>query len=112
MKFVSRYLEPRFVVRPTRRMLVEGMLHLQPGKTIEFKGHEYETEDKEEIDFLQKHIEFGKTFDIKKEAKEIKAEIKEMAKMLEKEEKNLVCPECGFEAASEVGLKVHMKKHQ
>lgn len=123
MIFVSRYTEPRFVMRPTRKMFIDNSMQLIPGKTIEFSNHEYITQDEEEIAFLKAHREFGVTFDIKQSAQEIQSDILKMAEKIKAEGVQVsdgakdagavfVCDKCGFEAKSKLGLQAHSKKHE
>jgi hypothetical protein len=59
MKFASRYASHRFVVEPTRQVRDEAgrVVEVVPGRTIQFEQHLYETDDPDEIAFLQKQAD-------------------------------------------------------
>ncbi|MDK2821849.1 MAG: hypothetical protein PWP31_1814 [Clostridia bacterium] len=59
VKFITKYKNHQLVMVPTRRVVEDGMSYQKAGKTIKFNGYEYETSNKEEIDFIKGHRLFG-----------------------------------------------------
>mgnify|MGYP002681838495 CR=1 FL=1 len=122
MKFVSKWREHRIVMTPSYKQLVGVSSVFVPGKAIQFVNNEYVTEDKEEIQFLRNHKEFGTIIHEAPDAKEAQRKLVEMAEQIKEAEIEAVpegstsedalkCPVCGFVAKSKIGLASHMKTH-
>lgn len=58
-KFLSKFKDHKLVMTPTRMVVQDGMSYSVPGKAIQFQNYRYETNDKDEIKFLEKHRLFG-----------------------------------------------------
>lgn len=61
MKFVSKYPNIKYIMKPTGLQVINGIPVLTAGKSIQFENGEYNTTDKEEIAFLKKKADFGIT---------------------------------------------------
>ena len=59
VKFVSPHGSLRLVVKPASKSIVDGRIIAHMGKSIQFVGGIYTTEDKKEIDFIRGHNRFG-----------------------------------------------------
>lgn len=88
--FISRYRELRLVVKSAYSNQVDGRIVTYPGKSIQFRDGVFETENPEEIKFLEGHKNFGNIF-IRVEAgtKEAKQIRDEKYKDLEQKNKEL-----------------------
>jgi len=63
MRFVSKRLEPRYVMIPEDRIIDEQRrVQRIKGKKAEFHNHQYFTDDPEMIDFLLNHQAYGIEF--------------------------------------------------
>ena len=60
--FISKYRELRLVVKSAYSKEVDGRIVTYQGKSIQFHDGMFETEDPEEIKFLEGHKNFGNTF--------------------------------------------------
>lgn len=60
--FISNYKELRLIVKPSYCKEVEGRIVTYQGKSIQFHDGIFETEDQDEIKFLEGHKNFGNTF--------------------------------------------------
>ena len=58
-KFVTPHGSLRLVVKPASKSIVDGRIIAHMGKSIQFVGGIYTTEDKKEIDFIRGHNRFG-----------------------------------------------------
>jgi hypothetical protein len=58
-KFTSKYKNLRIVVKPTRITKEGNVSSLVNGKCIEFKDYQFETTERELVDFLRKHRLYG-----------------------------------------------------
>lgn len=68
-KFISRCPNQVLTMKPSRQQVLDGIVFPVPGEHIRFNGGEYETDDKKEINFIQKHRLFGsQIFEDKKAA--------------------------------------------
>jgi len=59
VKFVSPHGSLRLVVKPASKSIVDGRIVATIGKSIQFTGGIFTTEDKKEIDFIRGHNRFG-----------------------------------------------------
>lgn len=60
--YISRYLQLRLVRKGAYKKEVEGQIMVMPGKSIQFRDGVFETEDAEEIQFLDNHKNCGNIF--------------------------------------------------
>jgi hypothetical protein len=60
--YISRYLELRLVVKASYKKELEGQIVVTPGRSIQFHDGVYETDDQDEIKFLEAHKNFGNIF--------------------------------------------------
>lgn len=115
------FLSPRYagykiwIESPYHKLGNQGMREFVPGICVKFENGRYVTEDKAIIESLKNSRFCGVDFFIgeQKENLELTPQAKEE---LTKEKEavslaSLTCPECGFVAKSEFGLKGHMRKH-
>lgn len=58
-KFISKYKHYKLVMIATRKDFVGGIPNIVYGKSIIFKDGEYNTDNKDEIDFMRNHTDFG-----------------------------------------------------
>lgn len=84
-KYISKYLQLRIVRKPSYTKEVEGRLVVVPGKSIQFVDGVYETEDEEEIKFLENYPNFGSTF-VRVDTKDLEKAKKKLAQTLEERE--------------------------
>ena len=85
MKYISKYLELKIVQKPTYSKEIDGRIVVTPGKSIQFHDGMFETENPEDIKFLDNHPNFGNVF-IKVEGVDLIKAKKEFTETLE--EKN------------------------
>jgi hypothetical protein len=101
-KYISKYLNLKLVDKASYTKEVDGRVVVVPGKSIQFNQGVYETEDPDEIKFLESHANFGSVFievkedDLQKARKEQfkdletkEAELKAKEEELKKKEKAL-----------------------
>lgn len=60
--YISRYLELRLVKKSAYKKEVEGQIVVIPGTAIQFHDGVYETDDPDEIRFMEAHKNFGNIF--------------------------------------------------
>lgn len=79
MKYTSKYRDPRYIIRPTDRVIDEQRrVHVVPGLKAEFINHLFWTENPELIEALHNHPLRGIEFDeiLEKDEKVIEATVK------------------------------------
>lgn len=81
-KYISKYLQLKLINRATYTKEVEGRKEVVPGKSIQFVDGIYETEDKDEIAFLDNHPNCGSVF-VRIDKKEIEEAKKKLTQTLE-----------------------------
>lgn len=59
MKFISKYKNQVLTMIPDRMQVIDGIAIPVPGKHIRFEGGAYETDAKEEVDYIRNHRFFG-----------------------------------------------------
>lgn len=84
-KYISKYLNLRLINKPAYTKEVEGRIVVVPGTYVQFTDGVYETEDKDEIAFLESHPNFGSVF-IRVDTKEAEEAKKKLAQTLEERE--------------------------
>lgn len=84
-KYISQYTSLRLVNRASYTKEVEGRVIVVPGTSIQFTDGAYETEDKDEIVFLENHPNFGSVF-VRVDTKEIDEAKKKLTQTLEERE--------------------------
>ena len=71
--FVSKYSNLKLTIKATRTILVENQLVVDYGKDIQFTNGSFQTNDKDEINFMRNHPQLKEQFyevkDIKKHEK-------------------------------------------
>lgn len=91
-KYVSKYLNLKLIRKPAYTKEIEGRVVTTPGESIQFDQGAYETEDADEIKFLEGHDNFGKIF-IKVDEEDLKKARGEKFKDLETKEAELKAKE-------------------
>lgn len=91
-KYISKYLSLKLVDKASYTKEVGGKIVVVPGKSIRFTEGVYETEDPDEIKFLENHSNFGTVF-IKVEDKDLQKAREEQFKDLETREAELKAKE-------------------
>lgn len=117
MKFISRGLKLRIVLIPSRYMRDSfGARSYVAGKDAQFENSQFDTSDPEVIKMLKQSKSFGIEFWV---ADGQKTEINEEGKKMIEADKNTAdstlvnCPDCGFRAKNESGLRLHiLGKHK
>ena len=90
VRYISKYLNLRIVVKPARYEIVDGVRNLVPGKDIRFVDGVYETSDPEEVKFLDEYVEKNKSSNVVTRVKvDAVAERADMLKTLEEREAEL-----------------------
>ena len=87
MKYISKYEKLRLISKHSFKREVNGEVLIEPSKFIQFVDGVYDTDDKDEIKFLEGHANFGNAF-IKADKNALK-ERAEMKKSLDDREKEL-----------------------
>lgn len=116
------FLSPRYagykiwIESPYHKLGTQGMREFFPGICVKFENGKYVTEDEKIIEALTNSRFCGVDFFVGDQDK-VKEPSEEAKEELAKEKEaislaSLTCPECGFVAKSEFGLKGHMRKHQ
>lgn len=111
-KYISKYLSLKLVDKASYTKEVGGRIVVVPGKSIRFTDGVYETEDPDEIKFLESHPNFGTVF-IKVEDKDLQKAREEKFKDLETREAELKVKEeelAKKEKALEEGSSVPKRK--
>lgn len=114
MKFISKHPKPKYTIISSYKKVEAGVSQFVPGKMIRFRNFEYDTKDKQEIDFLLGHPDFGFQYWRAKDRTEPTEEGKAQEEVVKKAKSlaNTSCPFCSFKAKSEFGLKSHIRfKH-
>ncbi len=88
VKYISKYLNLRLIDKSSYSKEIEGRIVVVPGKSIQFAEGVYETEDPNEIKFLDNHPNCGNVF-IKVKAADLQKARKEQFKDLETKEAEL-----------------------
>lgn len=83
-RFVTRYKELRLVITPTHKVIVGASAQLVPGKSIQFMNGEFETENKEEIDFLMNHKDLNVVFHEAQTQEEMQEGLLDLAEKVKK----------------------------
>jgi len=96
-KYISKYRSLKLVVKPSYTKEVEGRIVVVPGKSIRFVQGVYETDDPDEIKFLDNHPNLGTIF-IKVTEKDLQ---KDLQKAIEKQFKDLETKEAELKAKEE-----------
>jgi hypothetical protein len=55
VRFFSKYKDLGVWMRPAVRTIIDGRLHVDPGRFLEFSNGIYDTSDEAEIEFLRNH---------------------------------------------------------
>jgi hypothetical protein len=55
VRFFSRYKDLGVWMKPAARTIIDGKLHVDPGRFLEFTNGIFDTNDEAEIDFLRSH---------------------------------------------------------
>jgi hypothetical protein len=115
MTFYCKYPQGLYWLIPSRVQFTQfGERHEVPGKSIQFSGGMYDTEDEEEIGLIQKLREFGTEITVKGKNEPSRAGTLQQNQE-ETASENVGptgCPKCTFKAATPQGLKIHInEKH-
>lgn len=117
MDFISKFLKYRVILKPRKtRMNAFGEKYLEEGVNVRFSEGRYSTEDQEIIALLTSNPRYGIDFtspDAKPGVLTSVAEASLKSESAAKQTINTSCPHCQFKAASEFGLKSHIRaKHE
>lgn len=117
MDFISKFLKYRIILKPRKtKMNAFGEKYLEEGVNVRFAEGRYSTQDPEIIALLQSNPRFGIDFTSPDATPGVLTPAAEASLKNEKDAAatiNTSCPHCKFKAASEFGLKSHMRsKHK
>lgn len=111
-KYIAKYLQLKLIDKAAYTKEVDGRIVVTPGKSIQFTDGVYETEDPQEIKFLESHPNFGSVF-IKVEEDDLQKARTDKFKDLETKEAELKAKETALakkEKALEEGSSVPKSK--
>ena len=116
MKYISKFLELRIVVKPAYSKEIDGRVVVTQGKSIQFHDGVYNTEDSEEITFLDNNKNLGNVFikvegDIKKAKEKLSETLEERNDKITAKKKKKIKKEKALEEGSELA-KNKIKKEE
>lgn len=112
MEFISKYRKYQIVLKPSRRVVIDGEASVKAGVRVRFDNFSYSTDDQEEIELLKSNKKFGVDY-FEGPTEETKKKVEETVNK-DADEESVVseeykCDNCDFCSTTKAGLAAHRR---